>query len=126
MTSIFANSVTAALGTLQSAAGRAVVYRRGEVEINLTAVPGESRFDQSDIDGLVTQAQTRDYLVAEADLGTLAPPAAGDRIIEVDGDLETTYQVMAPGPGASVWRHSDPARSVIRVHTKRVDQQVNS
>jgi len=106
-------------------ASRPVVYRRGELGVELSAVIGRSTYQQDNGEGLVTRSQVRDYLIDTQSLmlsiiGGL--PKRGDRIIEIDGEQTFVFEVMSLG-GDPPWRFSDPFRLKLRIHTKQIDTQ---
>jgi len=109
---------------------RTVVYRRANDSVPVAATIGKTTFDIDDGYGAVESWESRDFLIATADLvlgGTAVLPAAGDRISEVQdgpstgsGQAQTfVYEVLAPGK-EPCWRYSDPYRMTLRVHTKFV------
>ena len=106
-------------------ASRPVVYQRDELSVELPATIGKSEYEQDDGEGIVTQAQVRDFLINTKDLlqssiGTW--PRRGDRILEIDGDTTFVYELMSIG-NEPPWRYSDPFRIKLRIHTKLVSQE---
>ena len=90
--------------------------------VALLATIGRTEFEQVDEFGIVHKVQSRDFLVRAADLvlaGAPTLPKAGDRIRETVGTQTFVYEVMAPG-NEPPWRHSDPYRKALRIHTKHV------
>jgi len=101
---------------------RTVVYRRGEDSVEISATIGSTAFDRTDEYGVVHRIESRDYLVAAADLmlgGEAVTPKAGDRITETGEARVHEYEVMSPGDEPA-WRYSDPQRRTLRIHTKFV------
>jgi len=101
---------------------RTVVYRRGADSVEIAATIGSTAFDRTDEYGVVHRIESRDYLVAAADLvlgGEAVTPKAGDRITETGDTSVLEYEVMSPGD-APAWRYSDPQRRTLRIHTKFV------
>lgn len=99
---------------------RTVVYRRGAESVEIEATVGSTEFDRTDEYGVVHRIESRDYLVAAADLvlgGDVVTPKAGDRITETGEARVHEYEVMSPGDEPA-WRYSDPQRRTLRVHTK--------
>ena len=106
-------------------ASRTVVYRRGELGVELVATIGRSMYDQDDGEGIITRSQVRDFLIDTnllllSIIGSL--PRRGDQVIEFDGDKTFIFEVMSLG-GDPPWRYSDPFRLKLRIHTKQVDSQ---
>ncbi|MEO1585600.1 MAG: hypothetical protein AAFR96_13650 [Planctomycetota bacterium] len=101
---------------------RTVVYRRGADSVEISATVGSTAFDRTDEYGVIHRIESRDYLVAAADLvlgGEAVMPKAGDRITETGEATVHEYEVMSPGD-APAWRYSDPQRRTLRIHTKFV------
>lgn len=104
---------------------RAVVYQRGDNQVELSATIGRTEFEQVDEYGVVHKVESRDYLICTTDLVLASLPTlpkAGDRIRETDGQQTFVYEVMAPG-GEPPFRYSDPYRKALRIHTKHVDTE---
>jgi hypothetical protein len=97
---------------------RSVVYSRSEDSVAVQAGVGKTTFEIDDGYGLATTWESRDYLIAAADLvlaGEVVKPQRGDRI----ADGGKVYEVMAPGK-EDVCRPSDPYGVTWRIHTKQV------
>ena len=110
-------------GMFRQHAARPVVYRRGDESASVLATVGRTLFELADAAGEQVQYESRDYLIAAADLvldGSQVEPQRGDRIEEVLGGQTLTYEVMAPGQEPP-WRYSDPYRTTLRIHTKLID-----
>ncbi|MEL6741066.1 MAG: hypothetical protein AAFP26_10465 [Planctomycetota bacterium] len=105
---------------------RTVVYRRGVDSVEIEATVGSTAFDRTDEYGVVHRIESRDYLVAAADLvlgGEAVTPKAGDRITETAEARVHEYEVMSSGSlgrDEPAWRYSDPQRRTLRIHTKFV------
>ena len=123
------HGVTAVADLLQQAAAwlasqrtqflsRCVVYSRGEDSVAVQAGVGKTTFDVDDGYGLMTTWESRDFLIAAADLvlsGEVIKPQRDDTI----SDGGKVYQVMAPGK-EDVCRPSDPYGVTWRIHTKQI------
>lgn len=99
-----------------------VAYCRGEEEIAVAATVGRSAFTVERGHGIYERVESRDYLIAAADLiidGQQTEPQRGDQIKETHGEQTLTYEVLAPGD-MPPWRYSDPYRRTLRIHTKHV------
>jgi len=93
-----------------------VIYRRGGQEQELGAMFGQTQYEVQDDFGLVVTAHVMDFLLAAADFAPVfGEPEAGDRII-ADG---VAYEVMDLA-NQGHWRWSDPYRTTMRIHTKKV------
>ena len=106
----------------RKADGLAVTYLRGEDSCAISDAVidiGELQL----MDGSVIRTiETREYLIAPEDLvlgGVQAEPKRGDRITEVRGNVTLVQEVMEL-PGFPAWNYEDPARSLLRVRTKKV------
>lgn len=75
------------------------------------------RQDQQQGNGASVVFGDRDYIVPVSELAAL--PKRGDRIAEVIGGVTLLFEVVAPG-NEPPWRYSDPARSMYRLHCKKV------
>lgn len=98
-----------------------VTYRRGVATVEVDAEVGHSDFDIVSDEGVVEQWESRDFLIAAADLilgGVEVLPAIGDEIVETIGSDDLVYSVMAPTSDQPPWRYSDQWRITLRVHTK--------
>lgn len=97
-----------------------VVWSRGATSVTVPATVGRTTFATESATGRVESHQSRDYVVAVADLPV--EPREGDRIAETFGDAVHLHEVMAPG-GAPAVEWADAARSAWRLHTKFVGRQ---
>lgn len=96
-----------------------VTFRRGGSSVELDATVGQTKFDQEDSEGRLTQVETRDYLVTAADLildGSPVEPRPGDEFVETLAGVPTVFRVMDL-PGRPCF-DSDPYRTTLRIHTK--------
>ena len=72
--------------------------------------------------GIRLEWTDRDFLIQAADLDLGSGPVLperGDQIKEIDGAVESTYEVAAYG-GEPPYRPSDPFGIVLRIHTKLI------
>lgn len=104
---------------------REIQYERERDSVVLPAAIGRTEFEDADAYGIVHRLESRDFLIRTAvfvlsDGPTL--PKAGDRIREVVGGQSFTYEVSAPG-GEPPWRYSDPHRTTLRIHTRRISAE---
>jgi hypothetical protein len=106
-------------------ASRPIVYRRGTDEVTLQAVIGRTLLKLDDGYGGVRMEWTdRDFLIAAEDLilgGQRVLPERGDRILETHDGKTLVFEVLAPG-NEPEWRWSDPYRTLLRIHTKLLDE----
>ena len=112
------NAIIGAVTALKSVAGVAVTYERGTGSVSVTAVPGRTEYETTDVQGYGIMAVSRDFLIRCSELvidSEEITPEAGDTITEGTG----TYEVS--DAGGEVWRYSDPYRTVYRIHTKEVE-----
>lgn len=114
----YSDALLNAIRTARQVAGVPVTYRQGGVSVEVTAVVGKHPFRVDEPEGGALYIETRDYLVAQADLvhaGQPIEPRDGDRIEEAG----RVYQVVSVG-GEPPYRWSDPAQQELRIHTQLV------
>ena len=109
----FHDQTTSAHGTIRAVTGVDVTYQRDTDSVGLIAVPGMTKFQVTDYRGMVIEHESRDFIVSVDDL-SLFPPQRGDRIQQGNN----LYEVMRPDGSDDIWKFSDAARTVVRVHTK--------
>ena len=98
-----------------------VIYRRGDLSVELPATIGKTVFKVSGDYGRFQYIESRDYLVSTVDLllnGETTLPEKGDEIIE-SGQI---YEVLAPNSEPE-WRYSDSSRQCLRIHTKHTGEE---
>ena len=89
-----------------------VVYKRlGGDALSVKAVVGRTVFRSTDVDGIWTRIETRDFIVPKEFLAS--EPQVGDEI----EFLGNTYEVLAPS-GEPCWRWSDAFHTAYRIHAK--------
>lgn len=101
-----------------------VAYTRGGVSATLTGVwVGRTLFaGQSSASTARVEWGERDYLIPVAALvlgGVPVTPAKHDRITETINGTPVIFELLTP-TGEPPWRYSDQARTLYRVHCKRV------
>ena len=96
---------------MQSVASEVVYKRLGGDALSVKAVVGRTIFRSTDVDGIWTRVETRDFLVTNSQLGF--EPQVGDEI----EFLGNTYEVLAPS-GEPCWRWSDAFHTAYRIHAK--------
>lgn len=109
-------------GQLKSSAGANVIYVRGQEAGEVTATIGASAFEAANQSGVIERWESRDYLIATADL-PFGDPAHGDKIVETVNGESVTYEVATPR-GVPAWHYGDGFRVIVRVHTKQSDSGV--
>lgn len=119
MSDLLETGITWLADMLKARAGRTIIYRRGNMEVTVTATVGHTLLRLSDGQGGTRMEWTdRDLLIRASDLilaGVITIPIRGDQVI----DGETVYEVAASG-GEPAWRYSDPFKKILRIHTKEV------
>ena len=101
---------------------RTVTYRRGAASVEVPATVGATRFESDDGSGMVVEMESRDYLIASADLvldGQQVQPERGDQVLETRDGATHVYEVMDLGPEKH-FVTCDPDGRTLRVHTKHV------
>jgi len=123
---VLRNGLSWLTAILQQQAAVSVTYRRGSDETaGITAIVGRTEFEATDDEGGVLRSQSRDYLIAPADLvidGSQTLPNVGDKILETVGSETHLYEVLTLGVEGH-WRWSDPFRTLMRIHTRQVEVQ---
>lgn len=104
-----------------------VTYRRGDrVVPDVPATIGRTEYQQDDGAGVITRAESRDFLILAADLvldGVRVLPEAGDRIEETQQGATYVYEVLPVSGMQPHYRHSDPYRTTLRIHTKLIGEE---
>ena len=107
-----------------------VTYRRGDRAVyDVPATIGRTEYQQDDGAGVITRAESRDFLILACDLvfdGMPALPEPGDRIEETQGGTLFVYEVLPVGGMQPHYRYSDPYRQTLRVHTKLIGEEAQS
>ncbi|MBN2584998.1 MAG: hypothetical protein JXL80_18195 [Planctomycetes bacterium] len=123
MTSAMQRAFAGAQAALRQSHGETVVYRRGETTVEVRALEGRSGFEAADQNGAVVYVESRDWLIAAADLvlgEAVVEPQAGDTITVTRPDgKQHVYEVMPVG-SESHFRISDNDGATLRIHTKEV------
>lgn len=96
---------------MQSIASEIVYKRLGGDALSVKAVVGRTIFRSTDVDGIWTRIETRDFIVPRELLSS--EPQVGDEI----GFLGHTYEVLSPA-GEPCWRWSDAFHTAYRIHAK--------
>lgn len=109
---------------LGNAAGVEITYTRGIDSVVIEDVEvGRTAFASNMHNAARLEFSERDYLIPAASLilgGQAVTPRKGDRIAEVVAGELLTFELMTPATGEPAWRYSDPERTFLRVHVKRV------
>lgn len=102
--------------------------KRGGITLSgIKATPGKTPYEVETQHAGLLRVETRDYLIAAEDYAAIdseSPlPKRGDCIEEMgpDGVLRS-HEVAAPVDGESVYRWMDQTRTMLRVHTVRVNE----
>lgn len=106
-------------GELASAAGATVTYQRGASSATVIATVGRSQFEAANQSGVIETWESRDFLIRTSSF-TFGIPQRHDRVIETVGGAAVTYEVAAPR-GVPVYHFGDAFRTMLRIHTKAVD-----
>lgn len=115
------DALAAHVTTLNVAAGETVTYKRGSDSVSITAVVGQSQFDEVSATGEIRPlSKTVDFLVKPSSLklsGSAVLPQRGDQIEKSEGSI---YDVL-PGTEGTAWQYSDGRKTFLRIHSvKRV------
>ena len=107
---------------LRSSAASEVAYVRGGNTATVPATVGSSTFEAQGASGVIEQWESRDFIVKTEEL-PYGEPRRGDRIYEQLGGVANIYEVSAPR-GVPLFRYADAFQTAVRIHTKRVDLDV--
>jgi hypothetical protein len=107
---------------LKAAAGTTVSYVRGANTATLTATVGRSMFESQGQSGVIEQWEARDFIIKTDEL-PYGEPQRGDKIYEQFGTVSNIYEVATPR-GVPLWHYADPFQTSVRVHTKRIESDV--
>ena len=102
---------------LFDSAGTDIVYRRGSIQINLTAVVGATDWSDQSVNDAYQQLKSVDFIIQPTKLniaGNLVEPSRGDQIEYGDH----IYDLLQTGNG-SFWAWSDGFKTFYRIHTSR-------
>ena len=102
-----------------------VTLSRGVDTFITVATPGKTPFTFLDRHMITHRIESRDYIINVADYQfnlALQRPEKGDKIIEVQGALKFTYEVL-PFNDEPVYRFSGTYRTSYRVHTKLIKEE---
>lgn len=119
MADMLADGAAWMAGQLASAAGRTVAYQRGASSATVTATVGRSQFEAANQSGVIEVWESRDFLIQTSSF-PFGLPVRADRVVETVGGSQVTYEVATPR-GIPVYHYSDAFRSMLRVHTKAID-----
>ena len=116
MLSVGANWLT---DQLRTSAAVTVAYVRSGNTATVPATIGSSTFESQGQAGVIEQWESRDYLIKTAEL-PYGEPRRGDRIYEELDGVSQIYEVATPR-GVPLFRFGDAFQTCVRVHTKKVD-----
>ncbi len=100
---------------------RDIGYVTGATALALKASVGRTEFEVVGEGGVMERTESRDFLVATADLP--AAPERGDLVRETVGATVHLFEVMAPVRGMPPWRWADAQRTAYRIHTRLVGSE---
>jgi len=124
MSKSYANIATGLFNALASSRGVDAVYRRDELECDVTVVPGSTRVELADETGAAIRTTSADFLLKAGELvlgGVSVEPQTGDRIVIVAADGSRQTWEIQPLVGES-FRWSDSARLTARVHCRLIEE----
>jgi hypothetical protein len=108
---------------MQTSLSQPVLYQRGSQKIAICATFGQTMLRMADEIGATRIEYTdKDFLIPSSSLvlsGAKFLPRRGDKILHNDGAALHTYEVF-PFNDEPPWRFSDPFRTMLRIHAKRL------
>jgi hypothetical protein len=120
--------ITAAAERLIDTSGDAVTFRRGDAEVLITALPVDPEYDLLTGEGIRVRGERKDFLVMSGDLildEEIVTPARGDLLVDTLNGSEVTYECVdddSEGP----FIYEDPGRTVLRIHTRKINTEGES
>ena len=120
MPDMLANGAAWLAGQLKASAGRTVTITDGSQTISVTATIGSSRFEAANTSGVTEVWETRDFIVAPADLDAIGFPAHGWYVTDTIDGVDVVYAVRTPA-GVPEWHYGDGFRQTVRIHTVIAD-----
>ena len=116
--SLFSDALSSGFSAIQDVAGEPIVYAFGSSSIAITAVVGQTEFEDVQSDGEIrTLVKSVDFLIKPSDL------RFGDDPVEPAKGAKITWRsqefVLMPGLDTHAWRWSDGLQTHYRVHTVR-------
>lgn len=106
-------------GRLFESAGTEILYLRGQIQIELSAVLGATSWTDENTDDTYMGIKSVDFIIQPKDLsiaGNLVEPSRGDRIRHSGYD----YDLIQTNNG-TFWSWSDGFKTFYRVHTSRAN-----
>ena len=103
---------------------RNVKYQRGVEWVEVEATVARSIVEYITDAGVRVRAEVRDYLIKPSLLeleGVTIEPRTGDIITDDNEGKEVVYKVLPDASGES-WRYTDRYHTLLRVHTKEVEE----
>ena len=125
MSDLIANGAAWLADQRKAHLSKEIAYVTGATTVTVLASIGKTEFEVvgegSVGGGVMERFESRDFLVATADL--LNAPARGDQIRETLGSTVFVFEVMAPVQSAPPWRWADAQRTAYRIHTRLVSKE---
>lgn len=102
-------------------------YKDGGVTAyEMNATIGQTPFETLDQNGVLIRTESKDFLIALADLETACGngyrPKVGDKIVDVLEDLRQVEYVAVRYGTEDHWRWSDMNQQTLRIHTQAVGE----
>ena len=101
-------------------------YEDGTDAHEMTATIGQTPFETVDQNGVLIRTESKDFLIALADLETACGanyrPKVGDKIVDVLEDLRQVEYVVNRYGTEDHWRWSDMNQQTLRIHTRAVGE----
>lgn len=104
--------------------GDPIIYRRGGQSASLVAYSGRTAFKMSDMGNVRVEWSDRDFFIPADQLilnGVRILPLRGDVVeLTIPGEGVVTFEAVSPND-EQIFRFSDTCRSIIRLHTKKIN-----
>ena len=120
MPDVIANGAAWLAGQRKAHLSKEIAYVAGATTATVLATIGRTEFEVVGEGGVMERTESRDFIVATADMPGAQSPARGDQIRETVGATVHLFEVMAPVQSAPAWRWADASRTAYRIHTRLV------
>ena len=127
MVNLFDQAAAWVAAQTKAHASQSVVYRRGDDTVPIQAAPGRTVYESLDRDGVTAKIESADWLITTADLilaGQNVLPKRNDLIEFTLNGIKNTFKVLPMSKDIPEFTYCDKGtQSMIRVHTKLIDQE---
>lgn len=120
----FRDQVGNATSRILAQLGETVTYTRDGESEEILAVPSRAVFETESANGSIVRIEARCYSCSVSDL-PFGLPERGDLICEIIGGTAFAFEVLDQS-GIGPYEYEDDGHSMIRINTKRVNNEEGS